>query len=213
MQNLTTPTEYRQQLRQHILEAATHAFHTKGIKAVRMDDIANMLSVSKRTIYEIYDNKEQLLMETVIHEHESFEQHMLSYAMTGNHHVIDIVLEFYRTQMKTLSDMTPNYYVELHKYPKVVDWLEQKHKEKEEKSMMFFRQGISEGYFRTDANYELISAIGNASLNYIMEHQLYKQYNLKRIFKDVVMLFVRGFCTLKGIKELDRQIEAYDAEL
>lgn len=50
-------TEYRTELRKRILKTAIQEFRSKGIKAVKMDDIASMLSVSKRTLYEIYDNK------------------------------------------------------------------------------------------------------------------------------------------------------------
>ena len=39
------------------------AFAEKGIRAVKMDDIARMLTISKRTLYEIYPNKEELLLE------------------------------------------------------------------------------------------------------------------------------------------------------
>lgn len=44
-------------------------------------------------------------------------------------------------------------------------------------------------------------------MNYVMENRLYKQYEFKEIFRDVIILFIRGFCTLEGIRELDRQIE------
>ena len=59
MQKLNTPTEYRRQLRKRILEVASLEFRSKGIRSVKMDDIANSLSISKRTLYEIYENKEQ----------------------------------------------------------------------------------------------------------------------------------------------------------
>lgn len=37
-------------------------FLSKGVKAVKMDDIAMSLSISKRTLYEIFADKEDLLM-------------------------------------------------------------------------------------------------------------------------------------------------------
>lgn len=56
---------YRETLKGKILTAAMAAFTKKGIKAVKMDDIAAALSISKRTLYELYENKEDLLLEGI----------------------------------------------------------------------------------------------------------------------------------------------------
>lgn len=72
--------------------------------------------------------------------------------------------------------------------------------------VVFFEQGVRQGYFRQDVNYELIYRVTTGSLIYIMENQMYKQYDLKQIFRDIVMLYFRGLCTKKGITELDNQI-------
>ena len=54
MQEIKDLTAYRQSLKGKILETATKAFLSRGIKAVKMDDIASILSISKRTVYELY---------------------------------------------------------------------------------------------------------------------------------------------------------------
>lgn len=210
MNKLDTPTEYRQELRRKILKTASDQFHAKGIKAVKMDDIAGMLSISKRTMYEIYENKEQLLMESVKEDHQKFDEQMKEYIDSGKRHVIDIILAFYRLRMNTLSKVNPLYYTELQRYPEIIQWMEQKHQQHEHKKLSFFQQGIEEGYFRPDANYELLCKVGTGTMNYIMENQLYKQYDLKEIFRNVSMLFLCGLCTLKGISEFDSQIAKMD---
>ena len=53
---------YRQELKVRILQTAMREFKQKGIRDVRMDDIAGILGISKRTLYEIYENKEELLL-------------------------------------------------------------------------------------------------------------------------------------------------------
>lgn len=202
----STPTEYRQELKHKILETASQQFRMHGIKAVKMDDIASILSVSKRTVYEIYDNKEQLLMETVKQDHNRFDTAMREYVEGGERNVIDILLQFYRLQMRRLSSVSPYYFDELHRYPEILAWLEQKHLERDKNCQKFFKQGIGEGYFRPDADYELVPKVCNGAMAYIMENQLYRQYDLKEFFRNVIMLFIRGLCTLKGITELDKQL-------
>lgn len=56
-------TEYRKHLKERILTVAMQAFKQHGIRNVRMDDIATTLAISKRTIYETYSNKEELLLD------------------------------------------------------------------------------------------------------------------------------------------------------
>ena len=52
MSKLTSPQAYREELKQRIIDVAMKEFWQKGVKAVKMDDIANDLSISKRTLYE-----------------------------------------------------------------------------------------------------------------------------------------------------------------
>ena len=59
----SSQTCYKMELRNRILKAAMTEFLHKGVKSVKMDDIANTLAISKRTLYEIYSNKEELLLE------------------------------------------------------------------------------------------------------------------------------------------------------
>ena len=51
-------TTHRESLHDRILDVAMSLFLEHGIRAVRMDDIANHLSISKRTLYEVFSNKE-----------------------------------------------------------------------------------------------------------------------------------------------------------
>ena len=202
-------TEHREALREQILKVATREFTTIGVKSVKMDDIARKLKISKRTLYEIYDNKEQLLLESVARRIHEFDATLERFDSSGEKQVIDILLEFYRLQMEELRDMNPVYYEDLHKYPRVMSFLEQVNKEHKAHSKDFFKRGVLEGYFRNDFNYELISLLGNNVMQNVMESKLYNTYSLQDIFRNVVMLFIRGLCTAKGIQELDRQLESW----
>jgi hypothetical protein len=55
--------DYRSELKKRILEYSEQEFYSNGVKQVKMDNIANYLSISKRTLYEIYPTKEDLLLE------------------------------------------------------------------------------------------------------------------------------------------------------
>lgn len=203
----SSQTCYKQELRNRILKAAMTEFLHKGVKSVKMDDIANTLAISKRTLYEIYSNKEELLLEAVrIHEQE-FTDHMLQYSLDTNHNVMDIIIEFYKKKLLAIADVSPLFLVELRKYKQVVEYLERMNAERHNNALLFFRRGVKEGFFRSDLNFDIILKTSSASANYAMETQMYKNYSITAIMHNTIFLYLRGICTTKGIKELDAAIE------
>lgn len=202
----SSQTCYKLELRNRILKAAMTEFLHKGVKSVKMDDIANTLAISKRTLYEIYSNKEELLLEAVrIHEQE-FNDHMLQYSLDKNHNVMDIIIEFYKKKLLSISDVSPLFLVELRKYKQVVEYLERMNAERHNNALLFFHRGVKEGFFRSDLNFDIILKTSSASVNYAMETQMYKNYSITAIMHNTIFLYLRGICTTKGIKELDAAI-------
>ena len=53
----------RRELRKRIIETAMGLFSKQGIRSVTMDDIAATFGISKRTLYEVFADKESLLIE------------------------------------------------------------------------------------------------------------------------------------------------------
>ena len=202
----SSQTCYKMELRNRILKAAMTEFLHKGVKSVKMDDIANTLAISKRTLYEIYSNKEELLLEAVrIHEQE-FNDHMLQYSLDKNHNVMDIIIEFYKKKLLSIADVSPLFLVELRKYKQIVEYLERMNAERHNNALLFFRRGVKEGFFRSDLNFDIILKTSSASANYAMETQMYKNYSITAIMHNTIFLYLRGICTTKGIKVLDAAI-------
>ena len=113
-------------LRSKILHCALSNFREKGIKAVKMDDIANQLSVSKRTLYEIFNKKEDLLFACVKSHDEEMKQR-LEKLIQRNDTVMDIMAAFLRLHIVESCHTNPLFYAELPKYPKVMEYIDMKH--------------------------------------------------------------------------------------
>ena len=103
MRKNNSQNSYRQELRERILATAMNEFYTKGIKAVKMDDIAKRLSISKRTLYEIYQNKEELLLEGMKASEAEFDAHMKAFSFQQSSNVMDILIESYHYQVTKLA--------------------------------------------------------------------------------------------------------------
>lgn len=206
MKKLNHPTEYRKELRGRILEVAMQDFIQRGIRAVKMDDIAGSLGISKRTLYEIFPNKESLLLEGIRLKQAMGEEEMAKYVTEKNPNTMDIIMKFYHMQMEELSSLPMTFITEISRYPLVTEFLRKKHQKSEENANRFFQRGVKEGYFRSDVDYELISRLGEGMTQNAIARQLYFQYEPQYIFRNIIFLFLKGFCTQKGLEYIDNTL-------
>ena len=203
MQNTSNETVYRQQLKGRILQIATVLFHQHGIKQVKMDDIANDLRISKRTLYEVYENKEDLLFE-VLQQHDNVErQQLLEFDKPGTN-VINIILEIYRVRTAEFITVNPLFFEDLQKYPNLLTYVRKLHNDKEAEIVAFIERGKNEGLFLENVNYGIVRELTFASEQFVMNNFLFKRYDITELSRIMIMLFVRGICTEKGIKLLDQ---------
>ena len=114
MQDLKEATSYRIALKERIMEAAMMLFRERGIKAVKMDDIAQHLGISKRTLYEIYEDKEKLLYYCIVTYDRRRHAYMENYVNEG-HNVIDVIVEAYRMKLKETRTVCPLFYEDIMK--------------------------------------------------------------------------------------------------
>ena len=206
MNRIRYNTSYRTSLKDKILDSAIALFHERGVKAVKMDDIANCLSISKRTLYEIYDNKEDLLFECVKTSFEHSEKE-LHESVENADNVMDILLRIYRLKMNLLRKTHPSFYCELEKYPKILEYFEKQDGKRRAQQMDFIKRGIREGYFRNDVNYDLILDLFDVSNRYIRSNYNSLNYSMEQLSYNLVFVFLRGFCTLRGVEILDKFLD------
>ena len=196
-------TPYRQLLKERILDTAMEQFARRGIRAVRMDDLAQNLGISKRTLYEIYANKEDLLYEGVKKYHaKRLEENRRIVEGAGN--VMDILLMLYRHSVTELRKVVPSFYSELERYKKVVDYLHAEDKRRFGERKAFVERGVEEGYFRKDINVELVLHFFEAIGFHALREDLFSKYSIDDIYNSVVFLSLRGLCTEKGQKRMDQ---------
>ncbi len=188
-----------------ILQTAMPLFTEHGIKAVKMDDIATALSISKRTLYEIYDDKESLLQEG-IRFFQQKHRNRLETAASGKSNVMEIILEMYRINIERISRVNPVFYSDIEKYPRILKSLDQDKESRKQQFFNFMQRGVDEGYFRPDVNYNIVSFMFDALGKYMMEMHLYEKYPIKELYLNMLFVSLRGFCTTKGIEILDKAI-------
>ena len=202
MQESKEISAYKKNLRGVILNTAMQAFAQKGIRAVKMDDVAATLGISKRTLYEIFETKEELLFEG-IRKFYAERQEIAKRETQKCKNVMEVLVAVYRIKVEEFRKTNPLFYADLAKYPKVARFLNQQNQQTHKDMLKFMERGIYEGYFREEVNYDLAGRLFDALGKYVMVNQLYRQYTIEEIFQNLVFVTMRGLCTEKGIKALD----------
>lgn len=202
--------EYRQGLKKKIVLTAERLFRAHGIRAVKMDDVAHALSISKRTLYEIYSNKEDVLLAVCKKHDEELSARFASFGLE-KHNVIEIIMEVFHLQIEEMQVVNPVFFEDLAMYPPIKAYMESKRAEREEYSSEFIRRGIEQGFFRGDINYDIIRTMMEATSQFAVANKLYRKYPFADLFRNTVFVFMRGFSTQKGIDAIDEALANFKA--
>ena len=205
MQETNDFSPYRRHLKTKIMETAMKAFRTQGVRRVRMDDIAEELSISKRTVYEIFGTKERLVYECVV-KYKEDESSKLSELAAHCLNVMEILLIIYKRRIENTKRTNILFYLDLRRYSSVMQLLKERNEHNRELCQRFIKRGIEEGYFRSSLDHQLTSLVFDALGRYLMDNHLYERYSIEEIYYNLVFVSLRGMCTEKGLAELERII-------
>lgn len=189
-------------VKEHVIKAAAKAFTEKGIKTVRMDDIAAGLSISKRTLYELFHDKEDLLLDVVTVYREEIKKEMEEVASKAEN-VLEVILAFYLRSIEDFQDTNRKFFEDIEKYPKVLAYIANSREENLDAAMAFYQKGVDQGIFRKDINYDIVRVMIHEQMDALMRSELCKSYSLAEIYETVVFMHMRGISTEKGLKIVD----------
>ena len=193
----------RDNIKKNITSTALKMFLEKGIKDVKMDDIASVLSISKRTIYELYNDKEQLLYESVKLNGEIMRKEAKKRIREAKN-VLEIVLGLYSIYFERLKSVNKKFFTEIEKYPNIYRHNKDREAKNYKRFIAWMESGREEGLFRKDANFEILLYILRRDLNTIFkvntrneENELAK-YTPEELGRTLILFYLRGISTPKG---------------
>lgn len=196
----------KNELREKIITTANIQFQTHGIKDVRMDDIATMLGISKRTLYQLFKNKEELLFEGIKYGHKLSVEKAKQLIRVANG-TMDVILSLYALYINQIKGVNKNYFRELKKYPKVVEESKKRSRQNEHKVRAWLESGIKEGIFRADTNFEVLLYILKENLEFITTTTLFDNYTIEQMSNSFILAYLRGVSTPKGQEIIEEYIK------
>jgi AcrR family transcriptional regulator len=199
-----------------ILKKAGEIFLKYGFKSVTMDDIANELAISKKTIYKYFKNKEELVDTTTSFLHQTIHNNILCVCDKGYNAIEENfeIKKLFKNMFKN-SDDSPMFQLEKY-YPKTYKKIiENEFSVFKDCISSNIKKGINEGLYRQDINVELATKFYFSLVMSVHDAKLYT-YNKNTINKleyCVLEYHTRALATLKGLKILEEQIAINDYKI
>ena len=196
-------------MKNKILHNATEMFLNIGLKSVTMDDIATNSGISKKTIYAHFANKIQLVEAATLHIFDVISKGIDIIHEQQQNPIIEL-FEIKRFVMKHLKDekSSPQYQLQKY-YPKIFKNL--KHKQFELMQELFkenLTKGIEQKLYRNDIDIDFTARIYFNGMLGIKNKDLFPlvNYSMNTLTTYHLEYHLRGICSQKGIKELEKQL-------
>ncbi|MEK9740567.1 MAG: TetR/AcrR family transcriptional regulator [Flavobacteriaceae bacterium] len=194
-------------MREEIVKESTTLFLKYGFKSVTMDEIAQHMRISKKTIYNHFPNKEQLVEESAI-AHFEF---IIDRIKTISNQAKDPIIELYQlkkeaTQHLSNEKNSPQYQLQKF-YPKIYVGL--KKREFRELGKFFsnsIRKGINTGLFRPDLDVDFVTRIFFNGIRGISDIELFpiENYKIDHLMIVFSEYHLRAISTSVGIEKLEK---------
>lgn len=193
-------------MKEKILNTATEMFLTLGFKSITMNDIAEKLSISKKTIYAHYPNKEKLV-ETCVMELFKIITNGIDKIIEENHNPIDELLLIHEYILKRLKEEKASPQFQLCKYyPKIEEKLKARKIENMRKCIgNNLKRGKEEGLYRESIEIEIVQNFYFMTLEGIKNSDYFpiEKYTIPFLVDHFLEYHFRAIASEKGLKHIN----------
>ncbi len=193
-----------------IVEKVWTLFHKYGIKSITMDDVSHELGISKKTLYEHFSDKSQLVKKVVDFEVEK-QRAQIRGAKSNTENAIQEVIRVFNIYLKMIKEHFPSFEFDLKKYyPDIANEIKKiKRKEIMENTLSNLKRGQSEGLYREDMTVEIISKFNILRMENLSESDLFTREEIfsNEFSKQMFLYHLHGIINLKGIEYLNKNLD------
>lgn len=187
--------------RQRILELARDQFSRYGVRTVTMEDLARLAGVSKKTIYQEFADKKDLVKETfekILEEDRS----KLAFILENEDGVIEHLVKTSKMMRERLQNMNPMAIMEIQKYfPESWKMFEDFKARVIMKDLInVIEKGKELGYFREEIDSEILAKVRVNQITSAFDPSNFTDPNFNLAEEQMVVLdhFLHGIFTEKG---------------
>jgi len=186
-----------------ILSASVELFSQYGFKTITMDDIARRAGISKKTLYQHFANKNEVVNESVIW-YKKLSTHNCELQIKDSENAIETMVRMLAFMDEMHKKINPMAIFEMQRYfPDAYNTFREQLMDKDVTMIRDnIEQGIAEGYYREDINANLLARYRlETSLMILQPNLLVNDRNdLMSVTLEIGEHFLYGIMTPKGEK-------------
>ncbi|GAB3546766.1 TetR/AcrR family transcriptional regulator [Spirosoma fluminis] len=188
-------------MKERILVEAERLFWKYGVRSVTMEDIAKRLGISKKTIYQHFTDKEDILYQ-VIQAKSTQDKAEVMCMVTEAANPVEEILVVLDIMRKHTDQVNPNLLIDIQRhYPKAYSAFRE-HKETHIMRSILenIQKGIAQGLYRPDLNAEILARMRIEQIELTFNNDIYPPdtYAMMDVQRELMHHFVRGMLTEKG---------------
>lgn len=195
-----------------IIKSAMKIFLSQGVKTVPLDRLAKDLRTSKRTIYQHFENKTELLKACLADYHKQIKKENQE-IIDNSRNAIEAMGHLFQQILLRSSMVNPNFFNDIiHYYPGLLN-------ESYQETGNFAHQqlkdmaswAIKDDIFLADMDTEVATKTVLSLLKLLKDNNQFPvtEYSKERLTFGILLPYMRGLCTEKGQRLLNRQEELY----
>ena len=189
------------EIRERIIEGAANLFRIYGIRTVTMDSLATQLGISKRTIYEVFSDKDDLLV-SVLRWMAEKQRILVSRILDESENAIVAIFRLLESNRDHFQNMSPALQADLKKYhyEVLINNTDNSEMPDYRNNIRVIERGIKEKLFRSDINPDIVNrclySLGRSTLDF----DLYplEDFSRNEVIKNVFINYMRGISTKEG---------------
>ncbi len=184
--------------RLRILKEAGMLFGRYGIRAITMDRIADEIGISKRTLYETFKDKDDLVSQAIT-EGAKMHKMVCQTKISASDNVIQAIFDILKLNSDTLEKINPLFFADLKKYHfKTFNNLKTKGDIRDFKlTLKLLQRGVKEKIFSGMLNVEIINIFIHKIMEVVHSDEL-SQYTKEEMAKSMFIPYLYGISTEKG---------------
>ncbi len=196
------------EIKDRIASEAGELFMAHGVKNISMDEVASTLGMSKRTIYQHFTDKEEMLIYFLELKEKQKTANMES-LWKSMPTVIDVFLHIVERHRNVDSFYGVKFQEDIDKYyPKARNKMKEMRENGFVLSKNFLREGIEQGVIRSNLNLEVAAfLLQGTNDTYIHATRMApRPFSIWELFFTMMINFIRGISTHKGIEIIDNYL-------
>ena len=199
-----------------IIETATKLFMQHGVKTITIDRIVKELRTSKRTIYSHFEDKVTLLRACLDVYNTKVRAENEEVIRTADN-VIEAMGHLHQKIVRRSHQINPNFFGDIiHYYPGLLHESYKRNGNYAHKQLIELADaGIKDGVFQEDMDVEVVGKTVLTLLKLLKDNEQFPvtEFSKERLTFGIMVPYLRGLCTSKGIELLHIQEELFRVQI